>query len=70
MYNFETAARHIRELARTEAYHRGHAMRYEDVARHVLTLSPRFIAEQCEAAGLPVWTSCPDEATRSTQEET
>jgi hypothetical protein len=53
----------VRELARAEGYHRGVFMTYEDVARHLPpTWSPRFIANQCELAGWPVWSSAPDEA--------
>jgi len=60
---YESAARRVRELARTAAYHAGAAMTYADVATHCPeTFSPRFIAEQCELAGFPVWTSCPAEA--------
>jgi hypothetical protein len=53
--------RRVREIARIEAYHRGPAMKYEDVARHCEGYRPRFVAEQCELAGFPVWTSVPDE---------
>lgn len=61
----EQMGRRVRELARTAAYHRGPAMAYEDVAQHLPhDLNSRFIAEQCELAGFPVWTSCPDEALR------
>jgi hypothetical protein len=53
----------VQELARTAAYHKGARMTYEDVARHCpMSWRPRFIAEQCELAGWPVWTSVPDEA--------
>lgn len=56
-------AQRVRELARTEAYHRGIHMRFEHVAQHLPeALRPRFIAEQMELAGFPVWTSVPDEA--------
>ena len=56
-------AKTVRELARIEGYHRGIALTYQDVARHCPgEWRPRFIAEQCELAGWPVWTSAPDEA--------
>jgi len=45
------------------AYQKGPAMTYADVARDLpKDWSPRFITNQCELAGFPVWTSCPDEA--------
>jgi len=38
-------------------------MTYNDVAQHCpSSWRPRFIAEQCELAGFPVWTSAPEEA--------
>jgi len=61
----ESEQQRVRELARTAAYHSGAAMRYEDVARWLpSSWSPSFIARECELAGFPVWTSCPDEALR------
>lgn len=60
---WEQAVNRVRELARTEAYHRGPFMTFNDVARHCPSSWPaRFVAEQCEAAGFPVWSSAPDEA--------
>jgi len=61
----ENEGKRVRELARIAAYHQGAAMKYEDVARWCPSgWSPAFIARQCELAGFPVWTSCPDEALR------
>lgn len=59
---YEQAAKTVRELARTEHYHRGAHAKYQDIARHVPHLSPGFIANQCELAGFPVWSSVPAEA--------
>ena len=58
----DIAARRVRELARTEHYHRGAACTYEDIARHCDGLPARFICEQAELAGFPVWTTAPDVA--------
>lgn len=53
----------VRELARIEASFRGADLRFEDVARHVPACwGARFIAEQCELAGFPVWASAPESA--------
>lgn len=60
----DTLARLVRDHARAAAYSRGPAMTFNDVARHLPPLPARFIAEQCELSGFPVWTSCPDEAMR------
>jgi len=60
--SYGTAARRVREIARTEAYHRGPAMTYADVAKHCPGYAPHFIAEHCELAGWPVWSSAPNEA--------
>lgn len=62
MTNYETAARQVQQLARVEAFHRGIGLRYEHVAVSCHGLRPRFICEQMELAGFPVWTSAPDEA--------
>lgn len=48
--NAEVEGRRVRELARTEAYHRG-KFRLEDVVRHVPHLPAQFVADQCELAG-------------------
>jgi hypothetical protein len=57
------AGKRVRELARMAGYHMGAKMTYDDVAKHVpANWRPRFIAEQCELAGFPVWTSAPDVA--------
>jgi hypothetical protein len=60
----EAAASHVRKVARAAAHERGESsMTYADVARHCPSTWPaRFIAEQCELAGFPVWTTAPDEA--------
>lgn len=61
--NHEQAAKQVRQAARTAAYTKGAAMTYEDVrAMCTPDMSPRFICEQAELAGFPVWTSAPDEA--------
>lgn len=61
--NNEQAKRQVREAARTAAYHKGPAMTYEDIkAMCTPEMSPRFICEQAELAGFPVWTSAPEEA--------
>jgi hypothetical protein len=61
----EQAGRRVREVARAEGYHRGAAMTFDSIARHCPPEWPaRFIAEQAELAGFPVWTSAPDEAWR------
>jgi hypothetical protein len=57
-------AAQIRATARAEAFEHGILLRYEHVARSFLTIRSRFIAEQCELAGFPVWTSVPEEAMR------
>lgn len=62
---YEDAGRRVREIARAEAYHRGAAVSFGDIARHCTGYPARFIAEQAELAGFPVWTSAPDEALRS-----
>ena len=61
--SYEDMAKAVREHARTEMYHKGASVKYEDIARHLpSTLDPRFIAEQCELIGCPVWASCPKDA--------
>jgi hypothetical protein len=59
----EQAKRQVREATLTAAYHRGPAMTYDDVAAMCTSdMSPRFICEQAELAGFPIWSSAPDEA--------
>lgn len=59
----EFAIKRVQEIARAEAYNRGAAMTFDHVAsRCPLGWPPRLIAEGCELAGFPVWTSAPDEA--------
>jgi len=61
-YRGQDVGKAIREVARTEAYHRGPAVTYEHVAVRFPGIRPRFIAEQAELAGFPLWSSVPDEA--------
>jgi len=58
-----TAAKQVKQAARTAAYHNGAAFTYDDVrAMCTSDMPPRFICEQAELAGFPCWTSAPDEA--------
>lgn len=66
MLNNDVALR-VRQAARITAYHRGPAMNYQDLAHELdlqglVNLRSRFVAEQAELAGFPVWTTAPDEA--------
>lgn len=58
----ETVGKHIREVARAEAYHRGAFLQFEHIATRFPAIRARFICEQAELAGFPVWVSAPDEA--------
>lgn len=62
MSDYETEARRVRELARTEAYHRGPELTLMTVARHVPHLRLQFVIDQCELAGFPVRVSKPGKA--------
>lgn len=56
----EYAIKRIKELARTEAYHRGSAITFDHVAAHCPHEWPaELIAEGCELAGFPVWATAP-----------
>lgn len=62
-----TVEQQIQAAARQAAYNKGAAMKYEDIVNagdgHKFDgIRPRYIAEQAELAGFPVWASCPDEA--------
>ena len=59
--SYESAATQVRQAARTAAYHKGAAFKFEDVRAMVpQSIGDRFVAEQCELAGFPCWTSAPD----------
>jgi hypothetical protein len=61
----ETAKRQIQQAAMTAAYQRGASFTYADVSALLtpeLREVPRFVCEQAELAGFPVWTSAPNEA--------
>lgn len=62
--NHNHVARRVREIARAEGFHRGPRLTYQDIARHVRGVRSRFICEQAELAGWPVWASAPDSALR------
>jgi len=58
----QDVAKAVREIARTETYHRGAHTKYEHIACRFPGVRPRFICEQAELAGFPVWSSAPDAA--------
>lgn len=59
----EQALAHVQRVARTVAYDHGPAMTYTQVAQRCDARWPaRLVAEGCELAGFPVWSSAPDEA--------
>jgi hypothetical protein len=61
MLNFQTAAVIVKQAARMAAYDNGAAMTFADVRELVpANLCDRFVAEQAELAGFPVWTSVPN----------
>ena len=59
----EFAIKRIKEVALSESYHRGDSMTFSHVAARLPMEWPaRLIAEGCELAGFPVWSSVPDDA--------
>lgn len=57
------AGKFIRQHARVAAYFCGAGLAYSDIARWCpADWSPRFICEQAELAGFPVWASAPEAA--------
>lgn len=58
----ESAALQVHQAARTAAYHKGPAFKFDDIRSMVPSdIGDRFVAEQAELCGFPVWTSVPDE---------
>lgn len=62
-------AREVRERARMAAYHKGAAMKYQDIANEMHGVDPRFICEQAELAGYSVWASAPESALYAVSED-
>jgi len=58
----ESTSARCRWAARAAHYERGPAATFDDVAKRVPGLPARFVAEQAELAGFPVWSSAPDTA--------
>ena len=59
---WDQAAEQVRQAVRIVAYHKEASMTYEDVRAMCPGMTARFICEQAELAGFPVWSHAPDEA--------